>query len=71
MNVSNDAHDLSANGNLHNGSTSKLYGANPPPAWSHRKSLFEMNVIFKGVESDVSFQMLDPNTKHPLLLPLN
>ena len=28
--------DLSPNGDL-NGSTPKIYGANPPPAWSSRK----------------------------------
>ena len=35
---SNNLHngDLSPNGDL-NGSTPKIYGANPPPAWSSRK----------------------------------
>ena len=28
--------DVSPNGDL-NGSTPKIYGANPPPAWSSRK----------------------------------
>lgn len=29
------AHDISANGTLQNGTTTKVYGANPPPAWSN------------------------------------
>ena len=41
----NDAHDLSANGTMQNGSTTKLYGANPPPAWSHRKSIFHTDFL--------------------------
>ena len=38
--TSSSTQDLAENGTLQNGSTTKLYGANPPPAWSHRKYLF-------------------------------
>ena len=38
--------DLSPNGDL-NGSTPKIYGANPPPAWSSRKySDSNLNIPF-------------------------
>jgi len=33
--TSSSTQDLAENGTLQNGSTTKLYGANPPPAWSH------------------------------------
>ena len=49
------AHDLSVaeNGTLQNGSTSKLYGANPPPAWSHCK----LTPVVKEQENEPSFTM--------------